>query len=459
MTMILSCITEEQAFQVSDRRLTLVKPDGTTEVAEDDRNKAVVFDGRLAWAFTGLAQIQREPSAEWLAKRLKATSKVSLSELGEELADHASVDFKRIPVSSDLKRHAFVAVGWWPADSDTRAFEPVIVRVSNMFDNAGRLQATASETFKTTVSKPEDSVTILPSGQPVLEDQLSRLRRNLKASMKHDALQASGDLLVREVLGIASANEYVGSNVLLISLPRAALDESGRFFFINQRPSPKVATYWYVSSTDDAQKSPIVVGSGISDLVIHRGAAALREIKCLNLPKPRPWRYLILTPWTGTGSDDDPRRGLVTEYQLVGAADVTRALVWGKEYDCPYFGLIIGANANETVVKQIRADERHLILADRLHVDDQVPDGLVTQLEHWFLNRDAIREDLDVINLEGYTDSLIMLIDRLLAVMRTRRRGHEKTKLHEPPRGGGTGIVMPRKYQVSRSSGDLAKDP
>lgn len=452
MTLILSCITDEQAFQVSDRRLTRIKADGSFEVAEDNRNKAVAFDGRLSWAFTGLARIRREPSAKWLATQLHRTSKESLSELGDELAKHATEDFKRIPFSSAQKRHAFVAVGWWPTTSEPREFKPVIVTISNATDGTGRWHATASDTFSVTISEPEfgrKGVKLLSSGRDVSEDRLLRLRRKLARFIKRDALHASGELLVREVRNIASKHEDVGSNVMLISLPRSALDRSGRFSFINQLPSKDVATYWYFSSSDDAQRSPIVVGDGmIGEIVTYQGAAARREMKRQKLPTPTPPRFFILTPWTITG--EDSRRGpLVTEYKLEGWTDLTGALSWDKDYACPYFGLIIGANATDTIIEKIRTDDRHVILADTQRLADQsVSDELIAQLERWLSRNGATRDDLAAIDLEGHRETSRTLIDRLLAVMRMPRRGHEETKLHRPPSGTGTALSLGRKYQT-----------
>lgn len=460
MTLILSCITDKQAFQVSDRRLTRINPDGSPEVAEDDRNKAVAFDGRLSWAFTGLANIGQEPSALWLAKRLKATSRESLSELGAELAQHATEDFKRIRVSSTLKRHTFVAVGWWPT-SEPHEVEPVIVRISNALDSTGGWQSTASDTFVATLSNVQGGMTLFPSGQPVPEDRLLRLRRNLRASLRRGALHASGDLLVREVRDIASTNKSVGSSVMLVSLPKAALDKSGNFTFINQRPSEKVATYWYFSLSNDAQKSPIVVGeSMITSVVVHRGEAARRGMKRAKLASPTRPRFLILTPWAGTDTDGDARRGLVAEYKLNNYTDLTRALSWDKAYDCPYFGVIIGMDAEEVTIEEVKADERHVILADRqLSCPKECPsEQLITQLKRWFIQRGATRDDLVLIDLGGHRETLRGLIDRLLIVMRTPRRGREGTKLHQPPRGTGAGVAVQRKYHPDRSSEKLPKD-
>ncbi len=55
MTLILSAVVGNYAFQVSDRRLTY--PDGSLH--DDDTNKAVFFHTSFAFSFTGLAYIEK----------------------------------------------------------------------------------------------------------------------------------------------------------------------------------------------------------------------------------------------------------------------------------------------------------------------------------------------------------------------------------------------------------------
>jgi len=425
-------------------------PNGSSVVKEDDRNKAVIFDGRLSWAFTGLADIGSEPTAEWLAKQLHAISKQSLSEFGSELAQSATEAFGRIRASPVQKRHAFIAIGWWPTASMPRTFEPVILTISNATADGQSWQERACERFSAYITRPEDGITLCFAGQSVSKERLSRLKRSLKTFIERNALHASGDLLIKEVQHMASINQYVGHTVILISIPRAALSESGQFHVLNQKPSAEVAAYWYTSSTNEAQRSPTFVGDGILDnLVIYRGEAARREMQRMPSQEPPKPRLLILTPWAGTGSSkDDPRHGLVTEYKLDGWTDMVGALSWDKAFDCPYFGLIIGVYAVEdSVLGEIKADKRHVILADRQNPMQTVSDELIAQLEQWFLLQDATREELTAINLEAHRESLLTLIKWLDYVMKSLRIGHEETTLHQPPDGTGAGVIMGRKLQ------------
>jgi hypothetical protein len=55
MTLVMSLITESWAIQVSDRRLVWLGPDSVVSRKDDERNKAVLWCNRLAFAYTGLA--------------------------------------------------------------------------------------------------------------------------------------------------------------------------------------------------------------------------------------------------------------------------------------------------------------------------------------------------------------------------------------------------------------------
>ena len=71
MTLVLNLITESWAIQVSDRRLVWLDR-GKIVRKDDERNKAVMWCNRLAFAYTGLAELgpMREPTDEWLAREL-----------------------------------------------------------------------------------------------------------------------------------------------------------------------------------------------------------------------------------------------------------------------------------------------------------------------------------------------------------------------------------------------------
>ena len=109
MTLVLSCITPDYAIQVSDRRLTWVNGPNAGQVADDNRNKAVVVCNKLTFAYNGLAEIGAARTDEWL---LDVVGRVPLEQVLSTVGPEATAAFLGIRASSSVKRHAFVVVGW-----------------------------------------------------------------------------------------------------------------------------------------------------------------------------------------------------------------------------------------------------------------------------------------------------------------------------------------------------------
>jgi hypothetical protein len=74
VTLVLSVLTQEHVIQVSDRRLVRHDPaTAQAELLDDEANKAVLWRGRLAFAYTGLADLGRDRQTDlWLAHTLAA---------------------------------------------------------------------------------------------------------------------------------------------------------------------------------------------------------------------------------------------------------------------------------------------------------------------------------------------------------------------------------------------------
>ena len=82
MTFVLSCVTPEYVYQVSDRRLTWLNGAQRGHVVDDERNKSVLVDGRIAFAYTGLAEIgadhtvRLKPASDNIGMRSRRTADV-----------------------------------------------------------------------------------------------------------------------------------------------------------------------------------------------------------------------------------------------------------------------------------------------------------------------------------------------------------------------------------------------
>jgi len=91
MTLILSCITDDYVFQVSDRLLT----DSVKKLPiGPEANKAVDFWGKVNFGYTGLANLRGKSVDGWIAETV--INCISVYEAVETLRESATTDFKGI---------------------------------------------------------------------------------------------------------------------------------------------------------------------------------------------------------------------------------------------------------------------------------------------------------------------------------------------------------------------------
>ena len=86
VTLLLTCITDRLAVQVSDRRLTLLNG----EVAEDQANKATLLCRQATFAYTGLAQCSAVERTDELLMRCLSRQQVNFDQLLGGLAKEAA---------------------------------------------------------------------------------------------------------------------------------------------------------------------------------------------------------------------------------------------------------------------------------------------------------------------------------------------------------------------------------
>jgi hypothetical protein len=237
MTLVLSLITESWAIQVSDRRLVWLDAAGGIVRRDDERNKAVVWCNRVAFAYTGLAELgpMREATDEWLARELAESwadggaVQQSQDAVVAAIADRATAAMKLPRIARGIpahqRRHAFVGVGWARFKGEDR-MAPYIAQVHN-FPESSDPKAPAEGEFR-------EAILRLPAGHKQifinwmgqdLEDPakelLDELERGDPRSREYGA-HAAG-VMVEIVRTVAASNELVGRGLLINSLPRWAI--------------------------------------------------------------------------------------------------------------------------------------------------------------------------------------------------------------------------------------------
>lgn len=217
MTLVLSALTATHVYQVSDKRITSLR-DGA--VLDDDRVKAVQYCNQMAFAYTGLAELQRRPFHEWLVDALAARAS-SLEDAVNHLRTALTDEFSKISLSPAQKRHAVVGVGWAQLD-DEEILSSFQIVVSNALGPDHRWEPVAGPAFRVwAVERKNRPVYVSTVGAPMPTEVLVRLERDItnaiqRAATPHDIIR----LLALAARRTAHQNSAVGSEMIAMVLPR-----------------------------------------------------------------------------------------------------------------------------------------------------------------------------------------------------------------------------------------------
>jgi len=270
MTLILNCLTPNYAIQVSDHRLTL--PNGN--IFDDHSYKAIFVNGNIVFSYTGLAFIDGQTrNDDWLLNALSEVYKkypnVSLTTTSEHIADHATDAIRIVKVSPDLKRLAFVGVGWvrLTSEADDR-LRPIYMIISNTHSENGKWLTEAQPRFSVLpITPPEDKHSMLVAdGQPLSDDLRKRLLRQIDScTTRNVGPRPITRLLVAAARTIAASNPMVGRNLLVNCIPRDSI-QAGRFTLVGRPPISSVPSFTYVpeDTSKHVQYGPHVFGYGAS---------------------------------------------------------------------------------------------------------------------------------------------------------------------------------------------------
>jgi hypothetical protein len=246
---------------------------------DDHRNKAVLWCNRLAFAYTGLAELgpMREATDEWLARELRewwvagGGVEQRQDQVMAAIADRATAAIQRPRIARgippDQRRHAFVGVGWARFDG-AGGMAPYIGQIHN-FPDSTAADAVAKDTFGVAVVRlPEHAKPIQVSwlGQGLEERErtmLEGLRTRDPSSRPYGEYAAT--VMVDIVRSVADRSELVGHGLLINSLPKWAIHPGdGRAFLIAGPPEPDQLTFLYVppDEKDPVLRAPRYVCEG-----------------------------------------------------------------------------------------------------------------------------------------------------------------------------------------------------
>jgi hypothetical protein len=263
MTLIISCITRDFVMQVSDRRVSVPE----MGLIEDRANKALFFCGQSAWAYTGLANIYRKRTDEWLTDRFvkERTLMGATDSILRGLDSALGVMRRPSNLTPDAwgaaKRLAVAGVGF----ADFRharqglaaGYHPYVSWISNFFEPPDRWLGSAAPRFSFSVAqlRPDILAEIAVFGQALPFGEEDQLRRAVHEAVEHSAGPlAVARLLIRAVRSASERNAAVGKNVMCVVLNRTGLrpgNPSIRTSVIPLNPSAPESEYFRRMSDDD----------------------------------------------------------------------------------------------------------------------------------------------------------------------------------------------------------------
>jgi hypothetical protein len=260
LTLVISAICDPWVVQVSDRRLVWLEGD-VIRRRDDERNKAVLWCSRLAFAYTGLAELGMERRTDlWLANRLKDIEAALAPEQDLDQAyllgrlAELSTDYFRGPrvsrIAPALRRHAFVAAGW-ARFGGTGDFSPYMAVISN-FHCGGQEIATAEHRFTLHVHRlaTNQDWLVLPIGYRLSALEINELGDQLSQATG-DATRAV-EVLGAKVRDTADKTDTVGKGLMINMLPRSMIQPGQReHLMLLGGPRTDAQTFLYVSPGED----------------------------------------------------------------------------------------------------------------------------------------------------------------------------------------------------------------
>jgi hypothetical protein len=239
---------------------------------DDERNKAVMWCNRLAFAYTGLAELgpMREPTDEWLARELAEWwAETAKEQQGQDaviaaIMDRAAAAMRRPRIArgipSHLRRHAFAGVGWARFDGKG-GMVPYIVEMRNYSPGEDQGSPVQDEFSYAIHHLPEVEKPILVTwaGQELDAPEkamLEDLKRGDPASKKYGPYAA--EVMANIIRAVAARNELVGRGLLINALPRWAIHPgSAETFLLAGGPVWEDLTFLHLPSDAD---DPVIRG-------------------------------------------------------------------------------------------------------------------------------------------------------------------------------------------------------
>lgn len=273
MTLILSCLTNDCVYQVSDRRLTSFDPPRAP--IDDECNKAVVVNGRVAFGYTGISKINGERTDLWLSRTSASVATKDLGEICTHIKNQATADFKKMRFATIYKRHAFQAVGWFLFDEEPRIRAGVVTIENAINSETNDWLDHARSSFDLGFRTPKlnraqfylTSVGLRPTTaerSAVYKLIQKCVHRRVR---RHELILHAMIISMRWLHQIREPNSPIGANLMAVAIPRIAVEKAmstGESMLLCSGPINEVATFIEVHANGNTSRvGPNFVHEGI----------------------------------------------------------------------------------------------------------------------------------------------------------------------------------------------------
>lgn len=274
MTQIISYLEPGAVFLASDRRLTRL--DGGLH--DDHVNKCVLYDNRVAFAFTGLAEFRGQPVHEWLAQQLGKAPATELGAAAEQVASAATSELRHLRWVPAQHRHVtFVGAGWARTESEAFALR---IRISNR-NTDGVVTTRFTVSHERCFADRRPTTMLRVDGRPMRDDVFDALLASLRhVRRRRGSIDAVSAAMVSAIRRSADFDSAVGRRVLTAIVPLPSLGQPIAALTLGQGDSPaELASFRY-------WEDGLWNGSAYGPTMVWPGGTTFRNLKAGPLVPP-----------------------------------------------------------------------------------------------------------------------------------------------------------------------------
>ena len=251
MTMVVSAMTDDHVFFASDRRTTYSE---TREIANPAENKAVILNSEFVLTYTGLSDLDGIPTDAWVTDLL---AKEPVENWLLALLNRTGPAVRRVRARPDVKRHAFLLTGYAKMPSGRRPYRPVGFIISNCHRPDGTTMRLPELAFSLSILRLGNTkVRIDTVGRELLLGRRMALEKEIRRQLRATPHKPQRvlDILCAEIRQVASRDKGVGSDLMAVSFPMAAVHSPLNGVIIPHKENWQEQLIAYYSAPD----SPIV---------------------------------------------------------------------------------------------------------------------------------------------------------------------------------------------------------